>query len=626
MCGIAGFAGASCPGVLERMTGAIAHRGPDDSGVYGAGGGGSATVTLGHRRLTILDDEGGRQPMANEDGSVVVVFNGEIYNHRELRSELQARGHVFRSHHSDTEVLVHGYEEWGDGLPGRLNGMFAFALHDRRTDSLFLARDRFGEKPLFYCSLPGVFVFASELKALLQHPQVPRGISARGVAKLFALGFIPSPSTIIDSVRKLPAGHHLRVDIATLEVRSGRYWTFRLPAEIRVVRRGDAEAELRHLVRQAVSRRLMSDVPLGVFVSGGLDSSIVLSCAAAARQPGGELHTFSMGFREASFDESSHARKVATFFGATHHEHVLEMDAARAALDPLLDALDEPLGDPSLLPTSLLARFARAHVKVVLGGDGADELFAGYDPFRALAPARLYAGLVPGGVHALVRRGVDCLPVSTRNMSLDFRLKRTLRALSYPQSLWNPSWLGPLDPDGLDGLFGRQVDREETYREVTSAWDDAGSPSLLDRTLAFYTRLYLADSILTKVDRATMMSSIEGRAPFLDNDLVEFVTRLPGRFKLDGFETKSILKSAFRSDLPAGIADRPKKGFGIPLSSWLRDWDDTDFMDRLPGLDARWLRQRWREHRDGAADHRQLLWCAISLDRFIRSIENPSTA
>jgi asparagine synthase (glutamine-hydrolysing) len=625
MCGIAGFAGMTCPGALERMTGAIVHRGPDDSGVYN-GESGVAAVALGHRRLTILDDAGGRQPMTNEDGSVVLVFNGEIYNHRELRAELLARGHVFRSHHSDTEVLVHGYEEWGDGLPGRLNGMFAFALHDRRTGSLFLARDRFGEKPLFYCALPGLFAFASELKALLQHSQVPRSVSRHGMAKLFALGFIPSPSTIIDSVCKLPPGHHLRVELATLEARRTCYWSFRLSPDGRDRPRGEVEAELSHLVRQAVSRRLMGDVPLGVFVSGGLDSSIVLSCAAAGRPPSGELHTFSMGFREASFDESAHARRVAAFFGTTHHEHVLDMDTARAALDPLLDALDEPLGDPSLLPTSLLARFARTHVKVALGGDGADELFAGYDPFRALAPARLYARMVPDAVHRGARRLVEGLPVSTRNMSLDFRLKRTLRALSYPQPLWNPAWLGPLDPEGLDGLFGSRVDREETYREVMHAWSDAGTTSLLDRTLVFYTRLYLADSILTKVDRATMMSSLEGRAPFLDNDLVDFVSALPGRLKLDGFETKSILKSAFRDQLPPGIADRPKKGFGIPLSSWLRNWDDPGFVDRLPGIDRSWLSERWREHRDGVADHRQLLWCAISLDRFIRSIGNPVTA
>jgi len=624
MCGIAGFAGAPCPGLLERMTSAIAYRGPDDSGVY-VGQSGCTSVALGHRRLTIVDDAGGRQPMENEDGSVVLVFNGEIYNHAELRTELVARGHVFRSDHSDTEVLVHGYEEWGDALPGRLNGMFAFALHDCRTGSLFLARDRFGEKPLFYSALDGLFAFASELKALLQHPQVPRDISRHGMAKLFALGFIPSPATIIDSVCKLPAGHHLRVDLATLEVRRTCYWSFQLPPATADRPRRDLEEELRHLVRQAVSRRLMSDVPLGVFVSGGLDSSIVLACAAQARQTPRELHTFSMGFREESFDESAHARRVAAFFGTTHHEYVLDMDAARAALDPLLDALDEPLGDPSLLPTSLLARFARSHVKVVLGGDGADELFAGYDPFRALAPAQLYARMVPGAVHSLVRRCVERLPVSPRNMSLDFRLKRTLRALSYPQALWSPAWLGPLDPEGLDGLFGHLVDRDETYREVMHAWTDAGSSTLLDRTLAFYTRLYLADSILTKVDRATMMSSLEGRAPFLDNDLVDFVSALPDRLKLDGFETKSILKSAFRGDLPPGIADRPKKGFGIPLSSWLRDWDECGFIDRLPGVDSAWLRRRWKEHRDGVADHRQLLWCAISLDRFIRSIGSPVT-
>lgn len=615
MCGIAGFAGPGERHILTRMTDSLVHRGPDDSGIYHHE---AAKVFLGHRRLSIVDIDGGHQPMCNEDGSIQVIFNGEIYNHCELRAELIAKGHVFHTDHSDTEVLVHGYEEWGDGLPIRLNGMFAFAIFDSKKETLFLARDRFGEKPLFFCAQPGQFAFASELKSLLQHPDVPLKISKVSMAKLFALGFIPAPSTIIESVSKLEPGHHLLFNIQTSLCQISSYWEFKIPSDLPVaLPRPELEQQLRELVKQAVGRRLMSDVPLGVFLSGGIDSSIILSAMAEQCSPS-DIHTFTIGFKERSFDESDYARLVARHFGVKHYEERLDLDTARNLLEPVLDGLDEPLGDPSILPTYLLARFAREHVKVALGGDGGDELFAGYDPFRALRPAELYSKLIPDCLHRAGRRAVEALRPSDRNMGLEFRLKRTLRGLSYPKPLWNPVWLGPLDPESLSQLFGEVINIDDTYREVKEVWDRPGSDALIDRTLGFYTRLYLPNDILTKVDRASMMVSLEARAPFLDNDLVDFAANLPASYKLHGQTTKFLLKSAFKDKLPEAIINRPKKGFGIPLAAWLRELNDSSFIDSLPYVDHQWLKARWREHQEGLADHRQLLWCAISMDRFMK--------
>jgi asparagine synthase (glutamine-hydrolysing) len=616
MCGIAGFVGRGDVEDLARMTGSLAHRGPDDAGRFHQG---DLALFLGHRRLSIVDLDSGAQPMANEDGMVQVVFNGEIYNHLELRKALVKCGHRFRSDHSDTEVLVHGYEEWGEDLPLRLNGMFAFAIADVRHAKLFLARDRLGEKPLYYFAGPKLFAFASELSGLLGHRLVPRQVSKLGVQKLLAHGFIPAPSSILENVAKLAPGHSLTVEAPSLHTALRSYWTFRIePDGDDATSDAQHAATLRHLVVQAVSRRLMSDVPLGIFLSGGVDSTIVLA-AAAAGVPAGGIQTFSIGFNEPTFDESGFARLAAERFGTSHFSAQLDIGAARDLIEPVLARIDEPLGDPSILPTFLLSRFSRGRVKVALGGDGGDELFAGYDPFKALSLARLYATVVPGWIHRAGRWALDRLPASERNMSLEFRLKRTLRGLSYPPRLWNPAWLGPLDPAGLAELMGEPIRPDEVYAEAIEAWAHSHSEDLVDRTLEFYTRLYLPNNILTKVDRASMMVSLEARAPFLDNDLVEFVRRLPNRLKLAGRSTKVLLKSAFRDTVPREILARQKKGFGIPLAAWLRQWGDDAFLDSMPFADRGWLRARWREHLEGRADHRQLLWCALSMHSFVRS-------
>jgi asparagine synthase (glutamine-hydrolysing) len=605
VCGICGFAGTGDGAVLEAMMARMAHRGPDGSGVHHHPGQG---LFFGHLRLAIVDLASGAQPMATADGRLTVTFNGEIYNHTELRRELEAKGHRFQTSHCDTEVLLHGYREWGAGLAEKLSGMWAFALHDAEKGEVFLSRDRFGKKPLYYHARPGLFAFASELTSLLTHPGVPASLDELSLRKYFAYGFIPAPGSLYAGVRKLPGGCSMLVSLTDFSHRVKRYWTYRVEPFDTLP--SDPEAvwgeEIRHLLEQAVSRRLMSDVPLGVFLSGGIDSSAVT--ALAAKHASG-LRTFSIGFTEASFDESAYSLRAAKLFGTLHHQESLSLTKALDILPNLAARLDEPMGDSSLLPTFLLCRETRKHVTVALGGDGADELFAGYDPFKALAAAEAYAALCPRPVHKALRMLAARLPVGHANMHVSFKVNRFLSGLSYPKKLWNPVWLGPADPAMLAELFAVPCDPEEVYSEAIEAWEECPSPDLVDKTLEFYAKLYLQDGILTKVDRASMLSSLEVRAPFLDRELVDLARRIPHRFKFRKGSGKYILKKALEPLLPAHILHRKKKGFGAPVGLWFHEGRlRLDRASLPPHIDAATAARLEEEHRAGRADHRLALW------------------
>ena len=617
MCGLAGFVGEGSRDDLAAMTRALVHRGPDEEGFHIDQ---RHRVFLGFRRLMVIDPAGGSQPMWNENVTVCVVFNGEIYNQTELRAQLEIKGHRFRSDHSDTEVLVHGYEEWGDGLPLRLNGMFAFVVWDRVRRRLFAARDRFGEKPLYYVARPHFLAFGSELTALIRHPHVDRTPDRRALQKFFAYGYVPAPNAIYRGARKLPGGCWLRYDLDSGTAKESRYWCFTIEAEEDAPAERDPSLaeELREHINSAVRRRLVSDVPLGLFLSGGIDSSTVLAFAARNRAAA-SLHTFTIGFTEPSFDESAYARDVAEVIGSRHHEKTLDLDAARNLLGPILSRLDEPLGDASIVPTYLLCEFARQSVTVALSGDGGDELFAGYDPFAALQPASWYDRLVPPPVHLLLRRLVGFLPHSTRNMSLDFKLRRALTGLSYPPPLWNPVWMAPIEPQLMGSLFDEPLDAEDLYSEAIEIWDHSKPRNIVDRTLEFFTNLYLQDDILTKVDRASMMVSLETRAVFLDNEVVEFCRRLPHGYKFRNGQRKYLLKQALSGMLPSSVLTRRKKGFGIPLSGWLKHVPPVPPLAAVPGIQMPWVSDRWRAFRSGQGDDRLFLWSWLSLQSTLKS-------
>lgn len=615
MCGIAGFVGEGSEDTLKSMSDALWRRGPDGEGYFIDT---KERIFLAHRRLSILDLAGGAQPMWNEDGQVGVVFNGEIYNHAELRHYLQLQGHVFKSDHSDTEVLVHGYEEWGELLPSKLDGMFAFAILDKRINHIFIARDRFGKKPLYYSLDNGFLAFASELSALRKHPKAVKSIDDLGLRKYFAYGFIPAPFTLYKDTHKLPGGHWLLYDYKQQTCRIQQYWKYESEPDDAIIHKSEKLLceELRTLVTQAVRKRLISDVPLGFFLSGGIDSSIIVATAANMLSSD-KLHTFSIGFHEPSFDESTYARQVAEYFKTTHHEDKLAIDSAEAIAADVLEMLDEPMGDASLLPTWMLANFARKYVTVAIGGDGGDELFAGYDPIKALGPSQWYCRLVPKIARKGVRAITDMLPVSDRNMGLDFRLKRTLRGLAYPESVWLPTWMSPLESSEIAQLLEQPVSFDMLYADAIDAWNRSTATDITDKATEFFARFYLQDDILTKVDRASMMVSLEVRAPFLDVDLVEFARRLPASLKYKNGTTKYLLKKAYEGILPDNILYRSKKGFGIPLTKWLKEWEIPPIQQGMIQHNKIWLNTIISLHKNGKKDERIFLWAWLVLQKYL---------
>jgi asparagine synthase (glutamine-hydrolysing) len=582
MCGIAGFVGRGERSQLGLMVEKVAHRGPDDGGFWVDS---ERRVFLGHRRLSIVDLACGDQPMATGDGSLVVTFNGEIYNHRALREELVARGHQFVTDHSDTEVLLHGYREWGEGLPLRLNGMFAFALWDRAHQRLFCARDRFGEKPFFYAQRGDFFAFGSELTALEVLPQLELRRSPRAIQKYMAYGYFPAPLTVYDDVFKLPGGCALTFDLASQRCEVKRYWSFKLEPfdEASPAREREWEEQLRELIERSVT--------------------------AFAMRAGAKVKTFTIGFREKSFDESEVARRVALFLEADHAEKMFSINEAQVRIKEVIGDLDEPLGDASLMPTSLLAAFARQSVKVALGGDGADELFGGYDPFLALRNAAIYERMVPQPVHLAIHLLAGRLPVSHANMSFDFKVKRTLRGLKIRPALRLPVWMSGFDPDEAAQLFDDPLPLEELFSEAIEIWDECSGASVGDQALQYFTRLYLQNDILVKTDRASMRHGLEVRSPFLDYDLVDFVRRLPYNCKVRGKTTKWLLKRAMAPLLPADILHRRKKGFGVPIGAWMRRGAIAAGTEAPPAPIRRsYIRNAQGDHQSGKVDHRMLLW------------------
>ena len=618
MCGIVGNVFATADRspderILRRMADRLRHRGPDDEGFVIAGSGG-----LGMRRLRIIDLEGGRQPMTGEQGRSWVVCNGEIYNYRELRGSLEARGHRFATR-SDTEVIIHGWEEQGVGLLRDLEGMFAIAVWDEPTRTLFLARDRVGIKPLYYAVVADELVFASELRALLEHPAISRSLDLAALSQYLAHEYVPSPYSILQQVRKLPAGHWLTYTDGRTKIEP--YWNID-PGQRRDVSDADTVSEIRAAIDAAVREHLVSDVPLGVFLSGGLDSSTVAACAV--RHIHGCLQTFAIGFEDGSFDESAHARAVARALGTEHHEEVLGARAGLDLMEQLPELLDEPLGDASLLPTYLLSRFARRSVTVALSGDGGDELFAGYPTYQAHRLARVLASLPDAVRDHLLRPAVARLPVSPDNLSLDFRLKRFVAGLGLDDVERHAVWMGSFTPIEQRELFTAdalaQMGRAPSYDAFREIAAHAATATPLARMLYLDLKTYLGEGVLTKVDRASMACSLEVRVPLLDRRVVELATSLPDHLKLHRFTTKYILREVARTMLPRDIVSRPKKGFGVPLARWFRAELADPLADALnpsalrrDGLFRPDVVERLiSEHRLGRHDHRKKLYTLLA--------------
>ena len=608
MCGIAGAAAGSGHQVppaeiARRMCAAIRHRGPDDEGLFH-----SAQAFLGMRRLAIIDPAGGQQPLYSEDGDICAVVNGEIYNAGELRHRLEQRGHVFRTN-SDVECVVHAYEESGVDCFAELRGMFAVAIWDSRTQSLVLARDRFGKKPLFYTETPRGLFFASELKSLLAVPGIDARLDRGTLGEYMMLGYVPTPDSMIEGVQKLRPGHHLVYRDGRTSISS--YWTLRYSPKLE----HDEETLVDMLERQvedAVAVRLNSDVPFGAFLSGGIDSSLVV--AMMARNMSRPVQTFSIGFKEDAYNEAGDARRVAKHLGTDHHELIVTPDAVSLLRD-ISWYVDEPLADSSAIPTFLVSRLAARNVKMVLTGDGGDEMFAGYERYARYMQLRAMRSYGLAALSPLLEKAFRRLPA---------RSGRRLRWVMNRLGMHHPddylSGVGLATPSAVRGLLAKGVTTSRDYGRVRRCFqpvDEALGP--LDTVLHGDVLSYLLDDILVKVDRTSMANSLEARAPLLDQELAEFAARLPERHKLRGSTGKYLLKRVALRHLPESCVNKRKQGFAIPLAKWLR----TDLRDLLldtvhgdafrerDAFDVEAIRRLAAEHVRGDRNHAETLWSVL---------------
>jgi asparagine synthase (glutamine-hydrolysing) len=645
MCGIAGFVETTNNGshvckpshVLEQMCQVIAHRGPDDQGTLAARG----AAWLGMRRLAIIDLAGGQQPIANETGTMHIVFNGEIYNYPELRSGLLTRGHEFQTH-SDTETILHLYEERSARCVDDLRGMFAFAIWDERKRELFIARDRVGKKPLYYTvTQKGTLVFGSELKSLLAHPEVEARTNPRAVDAYLSFGYVPDPFSIFEGIHKLPPGSHLTFRDGRVEIK--QYWDFTYGATDETHATGDSThfdeeaclVELRRLLDEAVRVRLISEVPLGAFLSGGVDSSTIVGLMArhAKRTGAPKVKTFSIGFNEDTYDELKYARVAAKHFDTDHHEFVVTPDACEIA-GTIVRHFDEPFSDSSAIPTYIVSKLAREHVTVALSGDGGDELFGGYTRYvtehNRSGFSRLPGAMRRGVLHPLSRR----LPHGARGRNYLYNIALD----GVDRYADNVSLFSQLSRDALyTDDFQTQL-RAVGATSITTLFRELAARvhtgEALDELLYIDSKTYLPGDILTKVDRMSMAVSLETRAPLLDHKLIEFVGRIPARLKMKGTETKHILKRAVEDLVPGEILHRPKQGFGIPLDEWINRQLRDQIHETLtsPRMNERGLLKPayvatlLDEHERGRRDHSTQLWSLFMLELWHREyVDQPAS-
>jgi len=623
MCGICGAiwtdaSRAIDAETLRRMTDVMTHRGPDDSGQHLAQG-----VALGHRRLSIIDLAGGQQPMCNEDGTVWIVYNGEVYNFLELRPDLEARGHHFKTN-SDTEVILHLYEDEGAGCLERLRGMFALAIWDAPRRRLFLARDRLGQKPLVYREEAGRLLFASEQKSLLQVPGVPRELDPQALDAYLALQYVPHPQSIFKGFRKLPPAHYAVYENGRLTVEP--YWRPDFSRES-TARPEELAERLRHVLDEATRLRMISDVPLGAFLSGGIDSTVTVGLMQ--RHSTEPVKTFSIGFDEASYDETHYARLAAEHFGTDHHEFTVKPDCM-AILPELVWHYDEPFADSSAIPTYYVSKLTRQHVTVALTGDAGDECFAGYPRYKAVKLAGLYDKL-PWPLQQVIASPMwQSLPARVEQKSKRRRLKKLLWALAEEPQRRYFRWIAIFDDESRRRLYtpdlAERVAEHDPVDFLLDAYAAFPRRDFVSQTTYVDLMTYLPCDLLVKVDIASMTHSLEARSPFLDHKLVELAARIPARYKLRRLRDKHILKEAFSDLIPPAIASRGKMGFGVPIANWFRDASGDFLRDVL--LDRRTLQRGYfrpkavrtylDDHVAGRWDHGYRLWALVMFEMWHR--------
>jgi len=619
MCGIVGTVNSNSRivnrEVLEKMNACIVHRGPDDDGFYL-----KENVGLAMRRLSIIDLAHGKQPIHNRDKTKWIVFNGEIYNYRELRTDLEKRGHKFYTN-SDTEAIIHLYDEYGTDCVQHLRGMFAFAIWDDGEKSLFIARDRVGKKPLLYSHQPnGDLIFGSEFRSLLAHPDIGREVDYEAIHHYLSYLCVPAPQTAFKQIRKLEPAHWLRWKDG--EIKTERYWSPNFSEKIKISEPEAVEETLR-ILREATKLRLISEVPLGAFLSGGVDSSTVVALMAEASEK--PVKTFSVGFEEQDFNELKYAGQVAEHIGAEHHEFIIKPDVLEI-LPTLVEHYGEPYADSSAIATFYVARETRKHVTVALNGDGGDESFAGYERYFAMRLAEKYHHLPKFVRENLIEKAVNFLPTSEIKRSRARDLKRFLKAASLPKVERYFRWVCPVDHDSKKNFYTDDFQRTTAAFDSTQflkRWfDESNGSGIVDATMLTDQMTYLPNDLLVKVDIASMANSLEARSPFLDHKVIEFAASLPESIKLRGTETKYLLKKAASRVVPSEVLYRPKKGFGVPLTHWFRGELKGFLRETLLSekslnrglIKSEVIGQIVEEHIHGERDHVSQLWTLLMLE------------
>lgn len=608
---------------INSMVNALFHRGPDDEGIFL-----DRKVSLGVRRLSVIDLRSGHQPIHNEDKTLWIIFNGMIYNFLELRRHLEEEGHLFYTQ-TDTEVIIHLYEEYGSDCVLWLNGMFAFAIWQVNEEKLFLARDRLGVKPLYYVNSNGYFLFASEIKAILKFPGIRREIDPFSLSQYLTFEYIPTPHSIFKNIKKLPPAHILVYKNGDTIIR--RYWNIAIYQHRKENRDIDeASCLLSDLLKDAIKIRLVSDVPKGVFLSGGIDSSLVTAIICALNDD--RVKTFSIGFNEPSFDETNFSRKVARYFNTEHYERIFTHRDLLNLLPTMSEFLDEPFADASILPTYLLSKFAKERITVALCGDGGDELFAGYPTYIAHRIA-VYFELLPSILNkCFTKLAKLIIPVSMKNLSFDYQFKRFLAGLNNAPYIRHYLWMGSFSPQEKKQLLNPwiidslgDVDIFETSRNY---FEEYSGNNLVDKMQYLDIKTYLADDLLVKVDRASMANSLEVRSPFLDYRLVEFALNLPPEYRLNNLVTKYILKKYAKQFLPKEIVYRRKKGFGIPLAFWIRN-ELKDFVldifceDKIKKegfFQYGYIKKLLTEHFANRSDNHKQIWTLLMFELWLKKM------
>ncbi len=621
MCGLAGYAGNGNRDDLDKMIAAIKHRGPDSQGVFTLG-----NIGLAHARLSIIDlSPLGDQPMFNAAKSIGIVFNGEIYNFKELREDLLKLGKYGFLSKSDTEVIIYLYEEYGEDCFSKLNGMFAIAIYDFRHNKLILARDRLGKKPLYWAKFGPTLIFGSELKALMRHSSFQKKLNLQAVNKYLLYEYVPTPWSICEGVYKLEPATILTY--AEGRVQKKRFWQVSGCGN-NTIKFDDALTILDRELERSVKARLIADVPLGIFLSGGLDSSTIAYYAQKNSME--KIKTFSIGFKEDSFDESLYAKKAADFLGTDHASAVLEEKDALALLPLIFNSMDEPLADASLIPTFLLSKFTRKHATVALSGDGGDELFAGYPTFQAHAFYNFYVRTPAFLRKYFIEKLLLALPVSCGNFSLDFKVKKFIEGTYSPRKEYvHQTWLGSFNSEARARLFRQDLwedlKSKNEFEETDYYFKECNAKKFEDRLLYVYLRTYLMDGVLVKTDRASMLNALEVRSPFLDYHLVDFASSLPYNMKYKRFTTKYILKKLMEDKLPRDIVFRRKKGFGMPVARWLKG-ELRNFCSEILSEDAikraglfnfDYIDRLKNEHFSGKKDNRKKLWTLLVLQTWL---------